>query len=1020
MFFLIKTILLLLPLLNQAERLKLQGAKPLYMNCMQINERDNGFVGSQYFYESLSQSENLVNLDKITYTLWINIYQKPKLTGRQILFAFVDGNTNNPYLNLMLYYQSSAENYNLTLSNSKYTSDILNLTRYTDLQINSWYHIVVSIDQSTSNTFINLKFFSTYNWKMNSIQDTLVNQKLKYNFGVHSRITNEQLYKSSNDYKACVNIANFYYINGWTTMDSDIYLDYDLELKFFLKPYQLKGLNVSDQYMNVNLRKQSNPIFYSDSIGLLLFKNTQIVYTFMEDLVSLTMMFWIKPQNIVSLFQFISLTDDVLKQVSLGFGVNFDYKLQFHQNYGNSALGLLTDSTWAHVTAGVLELSYDANFIPTNQKKLLTVYIDDNQVQQKTINNVIAFKRLILGPTATGNFGAEMIDIQDIRIFKGYGIQTGRGDCLLFVGAFCAFCQPNTHYCKEQDPNDDIIIYNCTAGFKETQSGCFPIAIQNCLRQQGSGCINCADNYQLQNGQCQQINPLFSPYNCSDSNAIFCKRNITNPINNKIEQSKLCKIDFNIQNSAAYCQKDSQNNCQQAQFYKKCYKCKTDNYLTEQNTCQSTCTLNNRFQQNQVCLKKCPGKYFYNYSCFNTNSNPKYQCNSANSCNNSEKNIGYYCLNEQEQSGQYQICVWHNNRQWYSRTYNDCDQSCKYCFGGKDTQCLGCYDNKFFSPYDTKCVSDCNTLSLFKYNNRDTMVCELECPPPYLTQGLECVKSCTNGYAIYNNTQCLQQTQVTDNFIETQYNSSQPKTIFANCPQVCQTCTSYTYCTSCLNHYILNQNKCPTTCYPQYLYIDEYGVSVCLINCDSSDYVYDNANIDGYQIRQCFKIKCGSIQINKKQQTYLHQTKPLICVYPCEDQYYAQQNTNQCAKCDPICQNCQNSATFCTKCWPDKFLQDNSCFVSCDSKFKNYINNQCEGSCSSGFTINDKVAGNIIQACVKFCGHIFSQFTYVLDTQCYQSPPLIGAYCIGFQCYNCYYKCKTCSGFLKQLMFILL
>ncbi|CAK83115.1 unnamed protein product (macronuclear) [Paramecium tetraurelia] len=277
MIVLIMVILLLLPFRNQAQRLKLQGPKPIYMNCIQIDERENGFVGSQYFYEYLSQSGNLLNLDKITFTLWINIYKQSKLSGKQILFAFVDGNTNNPYINLMLYYQTSAGNYNMTLLNQRQSPEIVNITQQNDLYIGSWCHIVLSIDQSTNNTFINFKFFSTIDWKMNSIQETLVNQKLKYNFGVHSRITNEQLFNTSTDYKACVNIANFYYINGWTTMDSEIYLDYDLELKYFLKPYQLKGLNVTDQFTNVALRQQSNPIFYSDSVGLLLFKNTRIV-----------------------------------------------------------------------------------------------------------------------------------------------------------------------------------------------------------------------------------------------------------------------------------------------------------------------------------------------------------------------------------------------------------------------------------------------------------------------------------------------------------------------------------------------------------------------------------------------------------------------------------------------------------------------------------------------------------------------------------------------------------------------
>ncbi|CAK87551.1 unnamed protein product (macronuclear) [Paramecium tetraurelia] len=366
-----------------------------------------------------------------------------------------------------------------------------------------------------------------------------------------------------------------------------------------------------------------------------------------------------------------------------------------------------------------------------------------------------------------------------------------------------------------------------------------------------------------------------------------------------------------------------------------------------------------------------------------TKQPPIYLCRSTNNCNYSEKDIGHYCLSDKEQTQEYQKCDW-RGAGW--NDWEKCNSPCKYCFCANDIQCLGCDKNYFFSSYDTTYVKDY------------TMVCEIECPPSYLTQELECVKSCKGGYTIYNNSVCLPYSQITDNFLVTNNDSNQPKTIFVDCPQVCQTCTSQTHCTRSLNHYILNQNKCLITCYPQYLYIDEDDVNHCLTSCDPNDYLYDNANIDGYSIRQCFKNKCGSIQINQKQQTYLHQTKPHTCVYPCDDQYYFQQNTDQCSKCNSICQDCQNSANFCNKCWPGIFLQDNSCFTSCQSKFKNYMNNQCEGSCSNGFTLNEIK----IQACVSFCGEIFSIFTYVLNGQCFQNPPTTGAFCIGQQCYNCF------------------
>ncbi|CAD8053689.1 unnamed protein product [Paramecium primaurelia] len=1005
MCFLIKAILILLPFVNGAQKLRLQGSKPLYMDCKMIDERDNGFVGSQYFYKYLSQSGNLLNLDQITFSFWMLVYSKMKLNGKQILFGFVDGYTNNPYLNLMLYYQIEQGDYYMYVVNQRFSPEIikLKLKQENDLYIGSWNHILLSIDQSTSNTFINLKFFSTFDYQLNQFQETLVNQKLNYKFGVHSRITNEQLYNAPFDYKACVYIANFDYINGWTTMDSEIYIDYDLELKYFLKPYKTNGLNVNDIFMNVIMRSYTNPIIYSDTIGLILYKNTQIVYNFMEQLSSFTMMFWIKPQNIISNFQFLSLTDDALQKTSVGFGISKEYYLLFHQNYDKTYLGNLADNVWVHVTAGFLELSLNYDFYPTNQKKLLRVFIDEVQVTLKTITNVIVYRRLVLGPIFNDDFGSEMIDIQDIRIFKGYGILKSQGDCQLFVGAYCAFCKAGTHYCKEQDPTDNINIYKCPAGYKESGTSCALISISNCLRQSGSLCTVCADNYLLKNGQCVMITALVSPFNCQDDFAIFCQRRNLLIMNSKSidDKSKLCIDSYNQYNPATYrCEQISSQICLQAQYLKSCYVCNSGYYLTELNTCQKTCTANYKFQLNGVCLKDCPGRYLYQYNCLIGKSQPTFTCNTSQKCNRNEVNINYYCLKSIEQTGKVISCIQFGSIQ--KQVYFDCDPLCKYCYGTESYQCLGCYSNMFYSPYYTTCVDDCSTQAKFKYNNRDWMVCELECPSEYLTQEYECVTTCGVGYAKYN-TICQIDTDITDNYLKTT-----PIPMFVDCPELCQTCTSDTYCTSCLNNYPLNQNKCVTSCYPQYLYVNEDNVNQCLVNCDPTDLVYQNNNIDGYSIRQCFKIKCGYIKTNKMYQTYQHQTNPLICMYPCDSGYYAQISTYQCTKCSTNCATCYNTATTCTSCYPTTFLQDYDCFKTCKSKFKNYINWQCEGSCSIGFTIDDKIQS--IQACVNKCGQVFGTFIYSLNNRCYETAPIIGAYCINLDCFNCYYNCKTCSG----------
>ncbi|CAD8049506.1 unnamed protein product [Paramecium sonneborni] len=596
MIHLFQAIFIFLSSVNCQTKLNLHGPLPLHMDCQNIAETDNGFIGLQYFYDQLSQQGKNLNLDKITFSFWIMVNSKMKLDGRQIIFAFVDGYSQNPYMNLMLYYQLEYGDYYMYLVNSRFVPEILKLKidQVNDLYIGFWNHILLSIDQSNQNAFLNLKFFSTYNYQLSQKLETLVSQKLIYRFGFHSRITNEQLYDMVSDYKACVDIANFDFINGWTTMDSEVYVDYDVELKFFLKPFQIKNLNVDSQFQDIKLRVSQNQASYSGTIGLLLYRDKQIVYTFEEQMSSFTIMFWVKQNNINKSFQFLSFTDDMIQETIIGFGVNKQSKLVFYQYYTEqNQLGTLTSSNWNHITIGLLDLSINEDFIPQNLKKIMRTFIGATQSSLIMVQNIKTYKRLVIGPVFKDSRGSDFLDIQDIRIFKGYGILQSQDDCQLFVGPYCAFCKSGTHYCKEQDPNDDNQIYNCPAGYKEESNTCVQIAIANCLRQQDNYCQICAINYQLDNitGRCNFMNTSpKSPFNCQDSWAIFCQKTIlqTMTVTQKQEISKLCKQNVYTYHSSSFtCSAQIINQCNQAQYLSQCYKCNSNYALTESKTCRS-------------------------------------------------------------------------------------------------------------------------------------------------------------------------------------------------------------------------------------------------------------------------------------------------------------------------------------------------------------------------------------------------------------------------------------------------
>ncbi|CAD8136460.1 unnamed protein product [Paramecium pentaurelia] len=1001
-------------------KLILQGPASKKMDCKKLDKNDNGFKGSQFFYEKLSNYGQNTNLDKITFRLWFMVYQKMRFPGKQILFAFLDGYDTDSYINLMVYFNLQSSNYTLYVINEKMNSELMNILidQQNDFFIGYWNYLLISIDQSSGDVFLNLKLFSTYNYQLQQFQDSLPSKKLNFRFGVHSRITNEQLYQIIQDYKACVYIANFEYINGWTTMDREIYFQDQIDLKYSLKPFQSEGLNVNSQFINVKLIDQKN-IEYSGIIGLNIYKDTRILYNFEEQMDSFTIIFWMKPQKISSFFKLISLTDEYVKLISLGFGVNQNYNFLIFQNKLEIYTGNLNPNQWKHITIGILEISRNQYFKATNSVKMLKVYIDDLMVYLQQIQNFKSYKRLLIGPLLLESRGQEVVDIQDFKIFNGYGIYESSGDCRLFAGLYCAFCKSLTHYCKEQDPLDDNNIYQCPAGYRIENGYCKPNTIALCLRQIGGSCIECEQNTILIQGECQpqtQLNRV-SPYPCQGLNVVLCQ--ITNIVKNSeltsLQRARLCNS--NLYNIAKFeCTDNQVASCKYSQYSGLCFECKASFYLTELKVCVSTCFKNkqDRFNYINKCVQDCPYKYTFNHPCPTTGGKePDLGCSLTPDCQADEIDLGYTCLSiSQQEIGKSVGCRSILMSQFAPNQPLTCHPSCKYCFGTTDRQCLGCYEGIYYTPYLGMCLQNCsdNRENIFIYHNTYIWKCELKCPSNLLTQDNMCVQSCLDGYVVFNGI-CKSISIVDEYFLSSEIveieGINQIIQSWNYCPLLCNTCQNNQICNSCINKYPFENNVCKISCFPRFS-LKTNNLSTCKDQCDPNELTFWNDNLYGYQIAECFLKKCGEIEADQIYQSYLHQNDNKKCVYPCDDGYYGNSQSILCKPCIVSCATCIDKSHICTSCKPLLFLKGSTCLTSCGQSFKNYMNWQCEVECSSGYTIKDYT--NNLYACVENCGQLYATYLYVWRGQCYENIPDISVFCINYQCEDCHSSCLQCQG----------
>lgn len=61
------------------------------------------------------------------------------------------------------------------------------------------------------------------------------------------------------------------------------------------------------------------------------------------------------------------------------------------------------------------------------------------------------------------------------------------------------------------------------------------------------------------------------------------------------------------------------------------------------------------------------------------------------------------------------------------------------------------------------------------------------------------------------------------------------------CPLLCKTCSSSTYCLSCINEYPYYDGKCYFNCYP-FVATTINNVPVCKEDCYQDELVYENAD----------------------------------------------------------------------------------------------------------------------------------------------------------------------------------
>ncbi|EWS75296.1 transmembrane protein, putative (macronuclear) [Tetrahymena thermophila SB210] len=508
-------------------------------------------------------------------------------------------------------------------------------------------------------------------------------------------------------------------------------------------------------------------------------------------------------------------------------------------------------------------------------------------------------------------------------------------------------------------------------------------------------CINCIDGmyYDNQLNVCDYCNSLCQTcIQSTNYDCIQCSQDVT--LFQPASDIKICTVQcdeypgyfleqYTDQQSlqvVSTCSKCAENclSCYSSQ--NGCYQCSDGFYLNENyecDPCDDSCLTCFSYKQNNClsciqslvlyngqCVQQCPLQYYINQL-----PNNKKECilcpSQCIACTSNQNCFtcayGYYkqdtqclmCQNNCEicyglqgmycqkcRSSYYlqnslcvQQCQVVNNIGYYmdiaSRTCKQCDQSCHECFNPQSTGCKSCRDGYYLlSGICYGCPS--NSLQCY-YDDQQKQILAIQCANPYfLFQGF-CKKSCPlNFYQDVASNTCKL------------------------CNLACSQCTGplSQQCQQCNNGYFYaGQN----TCLPC-----QQGSGVGVYDC----------------------ISCSSFNYCLKCQTLINFNG--MCLSQCLENYYFNQQQQNCQRCNFPCLNCSDQNT-CTSCIDGYYLLGDYC-LKCDVKCK---------TCNGG-TDQDCLLCN-----QPFMPQQIDQIECVIKCS-------IGYYQTNYSCLKCNKACSQC------------
>ena len=245
-----------------------------------------------------------------------------------------------------------------------------------------------------------------------------------------------------------------------------------------------------------------------------------------------------------------------------------------------------------------------------------------------------------------------------------------------------------------------------------------------------------------------------------------------------------------------------------------------------------------------------------------------------------------------------------------------CSAACAICFDSTETNCTACTSGYYLSPNSTVCSQSCPTGYWADATTHTCAPCHEACSSCTGPSKSQC-ESCHPGYYLqWNSTKCLK------GCVAPGYWPDPLTNLCATCSAECKSCSGpfNTQCTSCNSGFFLQPHS--TTC--SYLcpagYYPDSQVNVCYPCSTGCAVCTGGTNSVCSQCKRGYYFQPGSTQ----------------CSISCPSEYFADNSTQSCRKCNVACASCTGSSySACITCNPGYYMQPNStaCKDSCPSEY---------------------------------------------------------------------------------------